>query len=216
MMSIALQPARRTRRQSGIVRSTCICTFAVLLTSWAASCGSSGGTGTGSGGSAGTNSATGGASAGGAGNGGSGGGGAGGLADSSGSGGAAGGGGAAGSSSSGGQGGATATGGAGGGNHAAGHSGAGAGGHAGGQGGAGGGATQACGLANPCSGGKVCVSYNCGPLGAVPGCTAPPSKCVDNPCDGGTCTSCPQSVCLPFGGNCFVTDPADISCVMPG
>ncbi len=75
---------------------------------------------------------------------------------------------------------------------------------------------QACGTANPCGAGKVCVSYNCGPLGNLTSCTPPPPKCMNDPCDGGTCTSCPTSFCLPFGGNCFRTDSTDIICAMPG
>ena len=90
------------------------------------------------------------------------------------------------------------------------------GGAGGARGGAGGGTSQACGSGNPCAVGKVCVSYNCGPLGNLGGCTAPPPACIDNPCDGGVCASCPPTVCRSFGGNCFLADPADIMCVMPG
>jgi hypothetical protein len=90
------------------------------------------------------------------------------------------------------------------------------GGGAGGASGGAGGASQACGLENPCDAGKVCVSYNCGPLGVVPNCKAPPSKCVDNPCDASVCSACPSTLCSPFGGLCDRIDSARIECVMPG
>jgi len=107
---------------------------------------------------------------------------------------------------SGGKGGAAGSGSAGGGGTSAG----------GARGGAGGGASPACGPGNACAVGKVCVSYNCGPLGVLGGCTAPAPKCIDNPCDGGVCASCPAEACRSFGGNCFLTDPTDIVCAMPG
>jgi hypothetical protein len=89
------------------------------------------------------------------------------------------------------------------------------GGAGGARGGAGGGASPVCGTGKPCPGGKVCVSYDCGPLGNLGGCTAPPTECIDNPCDGGVCDSCPSSVCSSFG-ICELLDSADIICAMPG
>jgi hypothetical protein len=145
--------------------------------------------------------------------------GTGGAAGQVGTGGSSGTGGAAGGAGTGGTGGTAGAGGMAGSKGTGGSAGSkGAGGSAGspGTGGGTGGTSPSCSSTNPCPGGKVCVSYNCGPLANVTSCTAPAPKCIDNPCDAGVCTTCSQTVCSPFGGNCYQADPSNIECIMPG
>lgn len=121
--------------------------------------------------------------------------------------------GGAGSGAAAGRGGADAQGGAGGTDARGGHGGADA---QGGHGGQGSGAISVCDTNHPCPGGKVCVTYSCGPIpqNILP-CTPPSPRCIDNPCDGGACATCPPTVCDSYG-ICSMSSPAFFYCTMPG